>query len=81
MGQEKKKKYATKEEANKVLEVRLIEARRVIKECRDLADEYGLQFESPIPEYGMGGTYYGENMTEEWAESNKGKWMPSSQSC
>lgn len=74
------KKY-TKEEANKILGARLVEAKRVMKECQDLADEYGLSFSSPIDVYGMGGTYYGEKMEEEWVESNKGQWLASSQSC
>lgn len=48
-----------------------------LNEAEAFADEHGLDFHIS-PEYGMGGTYYGEGHEYTWAEQG---WNPSSQSC
>ncbi len=61
----------TKEEANGKLADILAQASQLICDAETLADKYGLGFNSPIGEYGMGGYYQGD----------EGGWMASSQDC
>ena len=75
----------SKEEANKLLAEKLVEAKKLIAECEDIADKHGLSFSSPVGEYGMGGTYQGRgpaNEDGEWEESDSNYgWVSSSANC
>lgn len=71
----------TREEANKLLTDRLAKVKNEIKDCEKFADEHGLYFHSPIDVYAMGGTYVGKNAGDDRGESNKGRWISSSEGC
>ena len=66
---------------------KLAELAKLLKECENLADEYGLMFDSPVKEYGMGGTYYGKgkgvwkaDKDEEYDDEHYG-WNSSNRGC
>jgi len=71
----------TKQEANGKLSDILKQVKSLMTSAENLADEYGLEFSSPIGKYGMGGWYVGKkNSDEDWSPSSHG-WQASSQSC
>ena len=84
-------KNLTKEEANKLLTKTLDEAKAKISECEEIAEEYGLEFSSPIDAYGMGEWYRSkksiEKENEEYDEEDRidadedSGWVSSSSSC
>lgn len=70
----------TKEQANLLISAKLEEAKKLIADCEVLADQYGLVFQTPILEYGMGGYYQGkdpnwQSSACEWETSDEGgRW-------
>lgn len=72
-------------EANEVLSKLVRQADTLIEAAQCVADEFGLTFDSPIDQYGMGGRYIGEGTeefpAESWRASDAGKWISSSSQC
>lgn len=75
-------KEAEKQEAYKVILLKLDQAKRLIDECESLADKHALEFNSPIGAYGMGGTYVGTGARDEdeYGDNDEG-WVSSSRRC
>lgn len=80
----------TKQEASKEIARKLAEARKLITECEQIADDAGVDFSWGGPSYGMGGYYNPkpkpEDTTEEdddnsWCSSDSYGWKSSSESC
>lgn len=68
-----------KEKALKEISEKMKQVYALISECENLADQTGVDFSMDVA-YGMGGYYVGKN-SEDWDESDTGRWNPSSQSC
>lgn len=75
----------TQKEANEAIATLVRQASNLIEAAQCVADNFGLDFNSPIGDYGMGGVYIGTG-TEEfpqngWEASDVGKWISSSANC
>lgn len=69
--EEEARKKAGRQDANARIAAKLKEASALVKECEAIAKEFGVDFESPIGAYGMGGNFDGAS----------GEWNSSSSNC
>jgi hypothetical protein len=70
----------TKEEANKIISEKMVEVKKLISECEQLANDHELEFNSPTDGvYGMGGYYKGQKPTSN--DDTSVGWHSSSENC
>lgn len=71
-----------KEKYEKEIQLKLKQAKELIAEAENIADNNELDFYFAV-EYGMGGTYYGykQESSKEYEERFHKGWNPSSHGC